>query len=322
VNAVGANDELIFDGASFVLDAGGTLLALLPRFQEAVEVVDLGAAASPLDEPEPDGEAELFAALCLGVTDFVGKNGLGRVFVGLSGGIDSTLVACIAREALGPDAVQAIAVPSRYTDARSTEAARELSKRLGIAFESVSLERLHAAAEESLGGLLTGVRDSAPAENLQARLRAMVLMAHVNCRGGVLLNTSNKTELGLGYGTIYGDLAGTLCVIGDLNKTQVYALARWYDADRGVIPPFILERAPSAELRPDQVDPFDYARVAPLVDALILGRPLPPDASREEADDLERRMRAAEHKRWQGGIVLKVSERAFGSGRSMPVTRI
>jgi NAD+ synthetase len=214
-------------------------------------------------------------------------------------------------------------MPSRHTDPRSTESARELAAALGIGFEEASIEPLHRAFEEALAPLLAG----APAgdttiENIQARVRAVVLMAYVNRRGGVLLNTSNKTELTLGYGTLYGDMAGALGVIGDLTKTDVYAVARWFARERGKIPPFILDRPPSAELRPAQVDPFDYDTAAPLAEALIQGAPPPPGASAEEIARFRRLIRGAEHKRWQGGIILKVTERAFGTGRMVPVTRV
>lgn len=321
VNLVGANDELVFDGGSFVADARGRVVEALPRFEEAVAVVDLDDAR-PIEiaqQPEPE---ELFRALTLGVRDFVRKNGLKRAFLGLSGGVDSALVACVAREALGPDAVTAIALPSRYTDPRSTETARELAAALGIGFEVVEIEPLHAAAESVLGHLIVGDYGAKADENVQARLRGMALMAHVNCRGGVLLNTSNKTEIALGYGTLYGDMAGTLSVIGDLTKPQIYDVARWYDAGRGVIPSFILERPPSAELRPEQVDPFDYPREAPIVEALVQGTPIPPGASPDDVARYRRLLRSSEHKRWQAGIVLKTSEKAFGTGRIIPVSRV
>ena len=315
VNAVGANDELIFDGGSFVIDARGEVIASLPRFAEAVEVVDLEGGG--LVAPEMGTEEELWTALVLGVRDFAAKNGLARLFLGLSGGVDSALVALIAAEAVGPSRVTAVAIPSRHTDKRSTESARELAATLGIDFEEIPLEPLHEEARRTLSGLLlddTGTTD----ENLQARLRALILTAFVNRRGGLLLNTSNKTEISLGYGTLYGDLAGTLAVIGDLTKLQVYGVARWLVASgRVAIPPFILERPPSAELKPDQVDPFDYPTVAPAVEDLIQGRLGGPEAER-----WRRALLASEHKRWQHGIVLKVSEKAFGTGRMMPVTRM
>lgn len=313
VNAVGANDELVFDGGSFLTGAGGEVIARLPRFAEAVEVVDLEVGGDLAPEPGP--EEELFAALVLGVRGFAAKNGLRRLFLGLSGGVDSALVACIAAEAVWPGAVTALALPGRFTDPRSTAAARELAGSLGIGCEEVPIEPLHAAAEGTLAQLLDGDTGTT-AENLQARLRALVLTAHVNRHGGLLLNTSNKTELSLGYGTLYGDLAGTLAPLGDLTKPEVYAVARWVAANRVPIPPFILERPPTAELRPEQVDPFDYPSVAPAVEALVRGE------SREEAGEWLRLLHAAEHKRWQHGVVLKISERAFGTGRMVPITRL
>jgi len=315
VNAVGANDELIFDGGSFVMNARGEVIASLPRFAEAVEVVDLEAGG--LVAPEMETEEALWTALVLGVRDFAAKNGLARLFLGLSGGVDSALVGCIAAEAVGPSRVTAVAIPSRHTDPRSTASARELAAALGIGFEEIPLEPLHEEARRTLAGLLledTGTTD----ENLQARLRALILTAFVNRRGGLLLNTSNKTEISLGYGTLYGDLAGTLAVIGDLTKPAVYAVARWLVASgRAAIPSFILERPPSAELKPDQMDPFDYPTVAPAVEDLVQGRP-----AGEEGERWRRALLTSEHKRWQHGIVLKVSEKAFGTGRMMPVTRV
>jgi len=293
VNAVGAQDELIFDGASFVLDATGKITHQLPRFEECIHVLP-----SLITQHPAPAEEELFEALTLGIRDFVRKNGLPRVVLGLSGGVDSALAACLAREAVGPERVLAVAIPSRYTDPRSTETARELAQGLGIDFREIPLEPLHRAAEATLGAL-----EGTAAENLQARLRALILLAQVN-QGGVLLNTSNKTELTLGYGTLHGDLAGTLSPLGDLTKPEVVALARWFQSETGLIPPFILERAPSAELRPNQVDPFDYASLAPEVERLI------------QAGGTNR----AEFKRREFGIVLKVSEKAFGSGRMIPVT--
>jgi NAD+ synthetase len=302
VNAVGAQDELVFDGRSFVVDPAGRTVAALPAFEEEVRVVDL--SARPLECEPPDEDGQVFRALVLGVRDFVAKNRMPRVFVGLSGGVDSALVACIAAEAVGPGRVEAVALPSRWTDPRSTDTARELAERLGIGFEVIPIDRVHEALGDVLGGAC-GVVD----ENLQARVRATLLMTRVNARRGMLLNTSNKTELSLGYGTLYGDMAGALAVIGDLTKPQVYDLAR----RDGRIPRFILERAPSAELRAGQVDPFDYPVVAPEVEAIVRGA-----APRSGA--LRGRVRGAEHKRWQAPIVLKVSDRAFGSGRMVPVT--
>jgi NAD+ synthetase len=305
VNLCGGNDELVLDGRSFALDRDGAVIARLAGFTEEVRMLDLENAA-PLELPDAEPEGDVYRALVLGVRDFAHKNRLERAFLGLSGGVDSALVAIIAAEALGPERVTAVAIPSRYTDPRSTACARELARVLGIHLEVIGLEPLHAAAERTLGSLLEG---GTAAENVQARLRATILMGFVNRYGGLLLNTSNKTESALGYGTLYGDMAGTLCPIADLTKPQVYALARWIQAARGVIPPYILDRPPSAELRPDQVDPFDYDVVAPATERLV-------EANRSDAA-----LCRSEHKRWQMGVVLKVSVKAFGSGRLMPITR-
>jgi NAD+ synthase (glutamine-hydrolysing) len=309
VNLCGGSDELIYDGQSFVVDEEGHVIAQLAGFEEQVRVLDLDRRLSETGSVEPAGresEGEIYQALVLGVRDFARKNRLERAFLGLSGGVDSAVVAAIAAEALGPDRVTAVAIPSRYTDPRSTTCAQEVAQALGIRFEVVGLECLHTAAEETLEHLLD---ESTTAENIQARLRAMILMSFVNRYGGLLLNTSNKTESALGYGTLYGDMAGTLCPIADLTKPQVYALAHWIQAFRGVIPQYTLDRPPSAELRPDQVDPFDYDEVAPAMERLV----------RENRSDLA--LRRSEHKRWQMGVVLKVSQKSFGSGRMIPITR-
>jgi NAD+ synthase (glutamine-hydrolysing) len=349
VSAVGAQDEVIFDGRSFVMDAVGELVAQLPAFREAIEVVEVPAAARDTGArgrpakraagtgtviPSPPARAsgeesagngngrslarrpdrgarderlnELHDALVLGIRGFVEKNRLGRAFVGLSGGVDSALVARLATDALGPEHVGAVAIPSRHTDPASTEAARQIASTLGIGLEVVPLGSLHEVAEEVLGEVLDGSPEGRLAdENLQARLRMVVLMAHVNRHRGFLLNTSNKTEISLGYGTLYGDLAGALAPIADLTKPDVVALARHL----GGVPSFVLERPPTAELAPGQVDPFDYAREAPRLEALV-------QSHRSDAA-----LRRSEHKRGQFGVVLKVSETAFGSGRLVPITR-
>jgi NAD+ synthetase len=305
VNLSGGNDELVFDGCSFAIDENGHVTALLAAFEEEVRVVDL-EDAQPISVDDEVPEEQLYRALVLGVRDFARKNRLERAFLGLSGGIDSSVVAAIAAEAMGPAQVTAVTIPSRYTDPRSTTCARELAQALGIRLDVVELERLHGAAEETLGDLLG---EGTTAENVQARLRAMILMSFVNRYGGLLLNTSNKTELTLGYATIYGDMAGTLCPIADVPKPEVVALARWLNSGRNVIPAFTLERPPTAELQPGQVDPFDYARVAPSMERLV------------QQNRSNETMRRSEHKRWQMGVILKVSQKAFGTGRLIPITR-
>ena len=304
-NLCGAADELIFDGRSFVLDQDGSILAKLAGFAEETRVIDLDDKDTAPGE-EPNVEEELFQALALGVRDFFDKNSLKRAFLGLSGGIDSALTAVIAARALGSERVTGVAIPSRFSDPRSTACARQLAEALHIGFEVVELESLHQAAEAALGDLLAGGNG---AENLQARLRALILLGFVNRFGGALLNTSNKTELSLGYGTTHGDLAGTLCPIADLTKPEVVRLAQWVNTVERVIPDFILERPPSAELRAGQVDPFDYAVLSPQVESLV---------QQNRSNEILRR---SESKRWQLGVVLRVSEKAFGTGRLIPITR-
>lgn len=304
-NLVGGNDEIIFDGHSFFQNADGKNCLVVEGFSEQVALP--GLEENPADDLlKAEPVEELFDALCLGIRDFFQKNQIERAFLGLSGGIDSAVVAVLASRALGGKQITAVAMPSRYNNPLSTTSAEQLCRNLGINFEIHALDALHQAAERDLEGLLWG---GTGAENIQARLRAVILMAYVNQYGGLLLNTSNKTEISLGYGTAYGDLTGTLSPIGDLTKPQVYALARWINRSAEIIPDFILNRPPSAELRPDQVDPYEYEIVSPQIEALVAANRSTP------------RMRAAESKRWQLGIVLKVSEKAFGSGRLIPVTR-
>lgn len=311
VNLVGANDELIFDGGSFWMD--GEMVEEVGRFDEKILSLNTKDTKATKEKHKAEGTGELFSALVLGVRDFARKNGITRAVLGLSGGIDSSVAAVIAAEAMGAGNVTGVAIPSRYTDPRSTESARELAETLGIGFEVIDLEKMHLAAESTLGPERS---EGIGGENIQARLRMIVLMSFVNQRGGFLLNTSNKTELTLGYGTMYGDLAGTLSPLGDVTKPEVYALAQWINSEfriqhleGRVIPNFVMERMPSAELKPDQVDPFDYDAVAPEVEKLVL------------ANQSNAMMRASEHKRWQAGVVLKVSGKSFGRGRMMPITR-
>ena len=316
VNLVGANDELIFDGRSFALNANGDVLMQLPAFEEAVQVVNIQETSGKQrqavndkqqERAEMDAAEEVFRALVLGVRDFAHKNGPRHAVLGLSGGVDSAVVAVIAAEALGAKNVTAVAIPSRFNDPRSTYTAQALAHTLGIRFEVVELTTLHNAAEHSLGDLLT--RGTA-AENVQARLRALILMAFVNRYGGMLLNTSNKTELTVGYSTLYGDMAGSLCPIADLTKPEIYALAQWLQHTRDrPIPPFIIERPATAELKPDQIDPFDYPQISPILEDLV------------HNNRSNRAIRRAEHKRWHMGVILKVSAKAFGTGRMIPITR-
>jgi len=322
VNLVGATDELIFDGGSFVLDKeqlpgfveGVRVLGLTTEDTENTESLEGREKKNLRDLSDLRGEEELFKALALGVRDFARKNGMKKAYLGLSGGIDSSVTAVIAAEALGGENVTGVAIPSRFTDSRSTESARELARNLGIKFESLPLEKMHEAAEQALGAERSG---GVSGENIQARLRMIVLMSYVNSGGGFLINTSNKTELTLGYSTLYGDMAGAISPLGDVTKAEVMGLARWINLGlnvgrlkvEGLIPAFVVARKPTAELREGQADPFDYEVVSPQMEEMVL------------ADQANAMMRAGEHKRWQMGVVLKVSGRSFGRGRMFPITR-
>jgi NAD+ synthase (glutamine-hydrolysing) len=300
VNLVGCNDELIFDGGSFILEG-----ERLSKFEEQVRTIDLDAPRVR-EEGISGSDEEVFHALTLGLKDFAAKNGLGRAVIGLSGGIDSSVVAAIAVNALGASNVTGVAIPSRFTDPRSTQCAQELAGQLGMPFEAVELETLHKAVEQLLGPQGSA---GVAGENVQARLRMIILMNYVNRHGGFLINTSNKTELALGYSTLYGDMSGAISPLGDLTKPEVYALARYINRDSVIIPSFVMSRMPSAELREGQVDPFDYEKLAPELEQLVL------------ADRSNAGMRTSEHKRWQMCPVLKVNERSFGRGRMTPITR-
>lgn len=304
-NLVGANDALVYDGRSFLYSPNFGLVGTLNAFEEDLQVRDTdnltGCKQKLLLK-----EDELIQAIVLGISDFFKKNNLDRAYIGLSGGVDSTLVAVLAVMALGRDAVMGVAMPSRHTDPRSTQSALQLSQTLGIKCDVVSIEPLHKAFEAVLGEEIILFNTD---ENIQARIRAMLLLGYTNRYGGVVINTSNKTELSLGYGTINGDLSGSICPIGDLTKPEVYQLAHYLNQKEAIIPEFILTREPTAELKPNQVDPFDYAVVSPKVEAMI---------SNHQSNEM---IRKAENKRQHLGIVIKLKPITFGRGRMMPVTR-
>jgi len=342
VHTVGGNDDLVFDGRSVAVDADGSPLAVLPGWGPRVQTVEVpprGAEAGaglPADvslEVEP--LSELFHALVLGVADYVRKTGHARVSLGLSGGIDSSVVACLAAAALGPKHVAGVMMPSRYSSSASVEDARELAANLGLArCDTVPIEGLHAAVHETLAPTLGdagGVTD----ENIQARLRGVLLMAHSNATGSLVLVPSNKSELATGYATIYGDMCGALAVLGDVIKTRVYALAEWINAnpracgvDRPPIPERCLTKPPSAELRPMQTDqdtlpPYElldqiverYIEREQSIRQIVEETDLAPEFVLELTTMIDR----AQYKRDQAAPVLKVTQRTFGRGRPMPI---
>ncbi len=336
---VGGQDEVVFDGGSFAMNADGRVLARAPLFEEAVLHVEIGADHQPagvLNEV-PDDDAQAWAALVVGVRDYVGKNGFPGVIIGLSGGVDSALVLAIAVDALGADRVRAVMMPSRYTADISWLDARDMAARLGVRYDEIAIAPMFDAFRSSLAAEFAGLADDATEENLQARIRGTLLMALSNKFGSIVLTTGNKSEMATGYCTLYGDMAGGFAVIKDVAKTLVYRLAAWRNrqatlrADGSVgpvIPERILTRAPSAELRPDQTDQ-DSLPPYEVLDA-ILARYMEDDQSVEEIvnagfakADVERVTRLiaiSEYKRRQAPVGIRITHRAFGRDWRYPIT--
>ena len=343
LNLVGGNDELVFDGGSMVLDGNGRVRARAALFEEDFVVVDVDgprvapvSGSEPADLPDEAGGEPLESlrrALVLGIRDYARKCGFRTAVVGLSGGIDSALVGALAVDALGAENVTGLALPSRYSSEGSVADARALASALGIRFEVVSIEPLFAAAKATLAPLFAGRPEDVTEENLQARLRGMLLMAFSNKLGPLLLTTGNKSELAVGYCTLYGDMAGGLAPISDLPKMRVYELSRHLNrrAGRELIPASTLEKAPSAELRPDQTDQDSlppYALLDRILEGLVAGNLPPAKVARETGAPealvagLARQIDRAEYKRQQAAPGLKVSTKAFGSGRRIPIAQV
>ena len=353
VNIVGGQDDLVFDGDSVVVDGTGNILARAPQFREHLLIVDLDVAeATDAQLPEsvthaalpeyppatdalktdiailPDDRQQIWNALVLGLRDYVNKNGFPSVVLGVSGGIDSSVVAAIAADAIGPDRVYGIAMPSRYSSGGSVDDASELAERIGFHYSVQPIADLVAPIEKQLQ--LSGVA----AENVQARIRGMLWMAEANMHGHLALTNGNKTEISVGYSTIYGDAAGGFAPIKDVPKMLVWELARWrneFAASRGEVPPIpanSIEKPPSAELRPDQTDQDSlppYEVLDAILDAYItrnLGREDVVDLGfdAETVDFVTRLVDRAEWKRRQGAIGPKISGMAFGRDRRLPIT--
>jgi len=342
VNQVGGNDELIFDGGSFVGTPGGGVPCQLAFAATDLACWDAGgspAAAAPTALPSP--EELLLRNLVLGVRDYARKCGFRAALLGLSGGIDSALVAVIAAAALGPKQLQAVLMPSPWSSAGSLDDATALAQRLGLATTTLPIATLMASFDQTLTPALGGVPTGLTAENLQSRIRGTLLMALANQQGQLLLTTGNKSELAVGYCTLYGDMNGGLAVIGDLYKTSVFRLCAWIDsaaaapcrhalglpAEGELVGCAIRDKPPSAELRPDQRDSDslpDYAVLDPLLKALIERQRSPEELIAEGCDPalaerVQGLLRRAEFKRRQAAPLLKVSDRAFGSGWRMPI---
>ena len=333
VNQVGGNDDLVFDGRSCFFDSSGTLIARGRGFEEDLVIADLATPAStPVGSLAKDDftpEAEIWQALTLGTRDYVHKCGFSSVLLGLSGGIDSGLVAAVASEALGPENVLCVLMPSPYTSQASLEDAEFLAHNLGVKTITISINEIMQSYDAKLAGPFSGLAADVTEENIQARIRGNLLMALSNKYGSILLTTGNKSELAVGYCTIYGDMSGGLAVISDVPKTFVYRLAEWLNSATGreIIPVRIMKKAPTAELRLGQTDQ-DSLPPYVVLDA-ILERYIEQHQSEEEllaqgfdASTVTRVLclvKNAEFKRRQAAPGLKVTDRAFGSGWRMPV---
>jgi len=336
-NQIGGNDSLIFDGSSFAMAADGAVIAQAASFREDIVIADSACTTGqPVpSEAEPDEETEAaYHALVLGTRDYVQKTGFSKALIALSGGIDSALVAAIAVDALGPENVLAIGMPSQYSSTGSIEDSRQLASNLGIRFEIMPIAGLYEEFAHTLAPLFVGTRPDLTEENLQSRIRGTLMMALSNKFSSLVLTTGNKSEMAVGYCTLYGDMVGALAVIGDLVKTRVYALSHWINftnstnRDGEIIPNSILYKPPSAELRPDQKDtdslpPYDvldpileayverYETTAQIVEAYGF-----PTSTVEQVVHLVER---TEYKRQQAAPVLKLTSKSFGMGRRFPI---
>lgn len=327
VNHSGAQTELIFDGNSQVLDGQGRICAQLPYFAESLQIVDLENLTPLADTALPERIVLIHDALVTGIRAYFQKLHLSKAILGLSGGIDSAVVLALAAEALGPENVRAVLLPSRYSTSHSVDDALALAANLGVAHDIISIEEAFRAFENTLQPLFQGLSPDLTEENLQARIRAVILMALSNKFGYILLNTSNKSEAAVGYGTLYGDMCGGLSVLGDVYKTDVYALARYINREKEIIPENILRKAPSAELRPDQKDSDslpEYHLLDPVLFEYIENRLGPGEIIAKGYDPalvrrVLRMVNMNEYKRHQTPPILRVSAKAFGSGRRMPI---
>jgi len=341
-NMVGGQDELVFDGQSIAVDCEGKIIAFGPQFEEALVYVNIdmeSKTAAEVELPKYDKEEEMFNALVLGVRDYFHKTGFERAVVGMSGGVDSSLTTCIATAALGKDNVIGVSMPSRYSSDHSKADAQLLARNLGIFFVQFSIQDVVESYRSTLDSPLKRIRehfgveevddDPVADENIQPRVRGNSLMDISNrlARLRILvLNTGNKTELALGYCTLYGDMTGGLGVLGDVSKLEVYKLAEYVNrrAGREIIPISVLKKKPSPELKEGQFDPFNFDVVSPLVDEIIENRRgrqelVEMGYPKEVVDDVYKRIRGSEYKRWQAPPCIKITRKAFGIGWKMPI---
>ena len=331
VNLVGGNDNLIFDGWSNVWSAKGGIVFQAAEFQEELALWDSELSVHAGLPPEAaDSEESIYNALALGIRDYVHKCGFRRVLIGLSGGIDSALTAALAADALGPENVVGVSMPSRFSSQHSRDDAADLAAHLGIVCHTVAIEPMVESYLAQLGPLFEGTPFGLAEENLQARVRGTLLMAISNKFNYLVLSTGNKSEMAVGYCTLYGDMNGGLCVLGDVLKTQVYALANWANRDHVRIPLNTIQKPPSAELRPDQFDTDSlppYELLDPIVAAYVEEQASPEEIIARGLLDEPRVARIlrmidnAEYKRAQAAVTLKITNKAFGTGRRMPIAR-
>ena len=329
VNHVGAQTELIFDGGSIVMSPNGKTFEELPYFEEAIKTYSLEEVikGDQQQEQEKPKMQLIHDALVIGIRDYFQKLGLKKVILGLSGGIDSAVVAVLAARALGPENVRVLLMPSQFSSDHSVNDAKELAQNLNIQYDIIPIQGIYESYESTLKQHFWATKFGIAEENLQARSRGMLLMAFSNKFGNILLNTSNKSEMAVGYGTLYGDMCGGLSVIGDVYKTEVFELARYMNKDGEVIPENIITKPPSAELRPDQKDTDslpEYDELDKILFEYIENRKSPQDIIEMGADEkLVRRVlrlvNINEFKRYQTAPVLRVSSKAFGMGRRMPI---
>jgi NAD+ synthase (glutamine-hydrolysing) len=329
-NLVGAQDELIFDGASFVMDQNGTICAQSQHFEEDLQLVEFVAG-----KPQPGAiaaalsvEAQVYQALVLGVRDYIGKNGFPSVIIGLSGGVDSALTLAVAVDALGAERVRAVMMASPYTADISWIDAREMVERIGVRYDEIPIHDCFNAFRATLAQQFEGLAEDATEENLQARIRGTILMALSNKHGSIVLTTGNKSEMAVGYCTLYGDMAGGFAVIKDIAKTLVYRLCAYRNAISEVIPTRILTRAPSAELRPDQTDqdslpPYevlDAIMQMHMEENLSNSDILAAGYRQEDVTRVTRLIKINEYKRRQSPIGIRVTHRGFGRDWRYPIT--
>ncbi|MGA0115540.1 MAG: NAD+ synthase [Burkholderiales bacterium] len=329
-NQVGGQDELVFDGASFAVDGQGELTHQLPAFEEALAVIDVenGVPVRGVIVPQASLEQDIYRALTLGVRDYVGKNGFPGALLGLSGGIDSALTLAVAVDALGEERVHAVMMPSQFTADMSREDAKAQAVAMGARYSEIAIKPLFDAFRAALADQFRGLKEDVTEENLQARIRGTLLMALSNKSGAIVLTTGNKSEMGTGYATLYGDMAGGFAVLKDLRKTLVYRVSEYRNTITPVIPRRVIERPPSAELRPDQKDqdslpPYDV--LDSIMEAYVEHYRSPREIvamghAPADVDRVVHLIRISEYKRRQSPVGIRITSRGFGKDWRYPIT--